>query len=118
MKKKRHRSNDRSREDRQHFDMCAVETCSCVATQRHHWIPWRFLPGNSFTLQFCADHHKVIDEMLSAVVECTPLNFFRIIFEVIYGRGAAYRRLRVGEDTLETPKESIHYISGRRNGDD
>jgi hypothetical protein len=112
------KKDKRSRGNRVQFCMCAVTTCSCVATQKHHYIPWRFIPENSFTLQLCEDHHKMIDEMLSKIETSTPLNFFRIMFEFIYGRGAAYRRLAVGEDTLNIPRETTHYCGGGNYADE
>lgn len=111
------KKDKRSIGNRVSFSMCAVETCSCVATQKHHYIPWRFLPDNSFVLQLCEDHHKIVDEKLADIVSCTPLQFFKIMFEIIYGRGSAYRRLRVGEDTMNIPRTTYHFCGGGRNDD-
>lgn len=113
------RKNDkRSKGNRVAFTMCAVETCACVATQKHHYIPWRFLPDNSFVLQLCEDHHKMVDDILSKIDICTPLKFFKIMFEFIYGRGTAYKQLVVNKDSLNEPRTTVHYISGGRSVSD
>ena len=88
--------------------MCAIQTCSQRAVQRHHFVPHRFIPDNPFTIQLCEDHHKVIDAMLEDIDEVTPLRFFQIIFDIIYGRGASYRRLIAGADTINQPRTSYH----------
>ena len=117
MKHKRRRSNVREavvndfgivEEEKKDFGFCAVQTCSCRATQNHHFIPQRFISGNSFTLQLCEHHHKIADEMLKNIDICTPLKFFKIMFEFIYGRGSAYRQLRVGKNTMDEIVYSIH----------
>lgn len=100
--------------------MCAVPTCNCPAEQRHHYIPWRFLPENSFTIDLCPEHHKMIDKLLENIKECTPLKFFKIMFEAIYGRGSAYRNLKWGMDTMSEPRTSVHLFNPLRvkKGDD
>lgn len=115
----RHRKRNNSRQQPVELEvMCAVETCGCGGAQKHHYIPWRFLPENTFTLRLCPDHHDMVDKLLASIDICTPLEFFKIMFEFIYGKGAAYRRLEVHKDTIHIPRVSVHYASGRRYGDD
>lgn len=87
------------------FGRCAVETCEHYATKNHHYIPYRMIPSNSFTIQLCDDHHAIADEMTKNIKDVTPLKLFQMMFDFIYGKGAAYRKL----EKEEKPKESVFY---------
>ena len=103
MKRRKH-SDTRSIGNRVWANMCAVETCHHAAVSKHHYVPHRMIPGNSFSLQLCEDHHKMADELIANIGETTPLKLFQIMFDFIYGKGAAYRK--IGKDDK---KESTHY---------
>lgn len=118
----RHKRRNKDRQERGNLPLCAVLTCGHPACQRHHYIPWRFVPENVFTLPLCEEHHKLFDQHLHFLEEresFTPLKLFKIMFELIYGRGAAYRPLKIGEweARANQPRVSVHESSGLRWGD-